>query len=139
MDVLRVRVADPTRSTVALWERHPAHPGGEVWLIGAGEFDVAATPAVEARLRSGSLVLVEATAPAPPVVGTGKRPTKDPQVETEVPAQAEPVGRKDDPGDEGDGRVLPAEEPAEELSVVTRTDGPGAPRSRVQRKPRGGL
>lgn len=56
MDVIRVRVAEPGSATVALWERHPAHPGGEVWLSGAGEFDVAATPAVEARLRDGVLV-----------------------------------------------------------------------------------
>ena len=77
MDVLRVRVAAPDSPTVALWERHPAHPGGEVWLTGAGEFDVAATPAVVARLRDGRLVAVEsvqeeeqtAVAPTPPAVG----------------------------------------------------------------------
>jgi hypothetical protein len=112
MDAIRVRVADPTSSTVALWERHPAHPGGEVWLIGAGEFDVAATPAVEARLRDGRLIPVEpAAAPAPAV------------------ESAPPPG----------AGVQPAEEPGEETSVVTRVAGDGAPSSRAQRKPRGGL
>jgi hypothetical protein len=54
-----VRIGDPGDPTVALWERHPAHPGGEVFLAGPGEFEVAMTPAVEARLRNGRLVLVE--------------------------------------------------------------------------------
>ena len=139
MDRVRVRVADPESNRVTLWERHPQHPGGEVWLAGAGEFDVAATPAVVARLRSGSLVQVEAAAPTPETVPTGERPEKDAQVETAVPAltQPPPGGRKDAAGEEGKGRVLPAEEPSEEVTIVTRAEGPGAPRSRPQRKPRG--
>lgn len=54
-----VRISEPGDSVVALWERHPAHPGGEIFLAGSGEFEVAMTPAVEARLRNGRLVLVE--------------------------------------------------------------------------------
>ncbi len=56
MMTVRVRVGDPGGSVVALWERHPEHPGGEVFLAGGGVFEVALTPAVEARLRDGRLV-----------------------------------------------------------------------------------
>lgn len=59
MTTVRVRVGDPGSGVVALWERHPAHPGGEVFLAGGGVFDVALTPAVEARLRDGRLVAAE--------------------------------------------------------------------------------
>jgi hypothetical protein len=111
MDVLRVRAADPDSNAVALWERHPEHPGGEVWIIGAGAFDVAATPAVLARLRDGRLVAEEPAAVPEPE-------------ESEAPPGA---------------GVQPGEEPTEEVSVVTRTSGPGAPASKAQKKPRGGL
>lgn len=60
MMTVRVRVGDPGGSVVALWERHPEHPGGEVFLAGGGVFEVALTPAVEARLRDGRLVAAEA-------------------------------------------------------------------------------
>ena len=140
MEIIRVRVAEPDSGRVALWERHPAHPGGEVWLAGAGEYDVAATPAVAARLRNGTLVQVGA-ATAPPLGqrATGERPENDAQVEAEVPAEARerPKGRKDAAEAV---RVLPDEEPVEDVSIVTRTTGEGAPASRVQRrKARGGL
>lgn len=127
MDTLRVRLADPDSNRVALWERHPAHPGGEVWLAGAGEFDVAATPAVVARLRDGRLVAVESvqeeeqTAAAPPA----------PEGEASPAVEAQ---------QEADGRVLAAEQPEEDVSIVTRTTGAGAPKSRVNKRPaRGGL
>ena len=82
-----VRISDPGDATVALWERHPAHPDGEVFLAGPGEFEVAMTPAVEARLRNGRLVLVEpaiapvaeeaavveAAAPPPPLTKTTRK------------------------------------------------------------------
>jgi hypothetical protein len=116
MDVLRVRVADPESNRVTLWERHPAHPGGEVWLTGAGAFDVAATPAVVARLRDGRLVAV------------------DPLPEEEQAAVA-PSSPELERQQEADGRVLPAEEPSEDVSIVTRTTGGGAPRSRVNKRP----
>lgn len=54
-----VKLAEPQTHQVALWERHPDHPGGEVFLAGDGTFEVAATAAVETRLRNGRLVLVE--------------------------------------------------------------------------------
>jgi transglutaminase-like putative cysteine protease len=140
MDIIRVRVAQPEASRVTLWERHPAHPGGEIWLAGAGEFDVAATPAVLARLRSGQLVTVETVAapPEPPATGERPDPEDDPQIDRTVPDRRPRAGRKDGDPDAA-GRVLPGEEPAEETSVVTRLTGEGAPASKVQKKPRGGL
>lgn len=65
--MIQVRIAQPDDNHVALWERHPAHPDGEIFLFGPGTFDVARTPAVEARLRNGSLVMVEPTAAPAPV------------------------------------------------------------------------
>ena len=65
MMTVRVRVGDPGSSVVALWERHPEHPDGEVFLAGGGVFEVALTPAVEARLRDGRLILAEAAVAAP--------------------------------------------------------------------------
>lgn len=67
--MIRVRVANPDSGRVVLWERHPDHPDGEVFLVGSGEFVVAATAAVEARLRNGSLVAalpaIAAASPTP--------------------------------------------------------------------------
>lgn len=59
---VRVRVADGG-NTVALWEVHPDHPGGEVFVTGTNVFEVARTPAVEARLRNGTFVLEEGEDP----------------------------------------------------------------------------
>jgi len=132
MDIIRVRVAEPESNRVALWERHPAHPHGEVWLAGAGEYDVAATPAVMSRLRNGTLVKVDTVAaPAPEPVSTGERPNPedDPQVERSVPGKQKARGRK--------SGVHPDEEPSEEASVITTVAGDGAPSSRPQRKARG--
>lgn len=89
-----VRLAKPQTNQVALWERHPDHPGGEVFLAGDGEFEVAATPAVETRLRKGSLVLVEpavASAPDSPEPVTAVVDETEPAVMVEQPA---PVGPK---------------------------------------------
>ena len=44
---------------VALWERHPDHPDGEVLIAGLDEHKVAETPAVKAALRLGNLVEVK--------------------------------------------------------------------------------
>ena len=45
---------------VALWERDPSHPDGEIWISGPGEVEVGVTPEVSRLLREG--VLVEAKA-----------------------------------------------------------------------------
>jgi len=57
---------------VALWERHPDHPGGEVFVAAdSGRVRVARTPAVLAALAAGRLVAV---APAVPVVAPEPEP-----------------------------------------------------------------
>jgi len=56
--MIRVKSGLPD-NRVALWERHPDHPGGEVFIAGLGEYDVAPTPAVQARLKSGALAEIE--------------------------------------------------------------------------------
>jgi hypothetical protein len=43
-------------STVALWERHPDHPTGEVFLAGDRQAEVAMTARVQAALADGRLV-----------------------------------------------------------------------------------
>ena len=52
---------------VALWERHPEHPAGEIYLASAevGPVQVAPTVGVLAALRDGSLIEVRPPAPAP--------------------------------------------------------------------------
>lgn len=49
---------------VALWETSSDHPGGEVFIAGAREVEVAETPKVQALLASGQLVRVEEPKPA---------------------------------------------------------------------------
>lgn len=46
---------------VALWERHPDHPDGEVYVAGKVEVEVAKTPRVHQQLSRGQLVEVKAT------------------------------------------------------------------------------
>lgn len=44
---------------VALWERHPAHPGGEVFIADDQVRETGDTPAVRAALAEGRLIEVE--------------------------------------------------------------------------------
>jgi hypothetical protein len=44
---------------VALWERHEAHPNGEVFIAGDQPVQVARTPRVLEKLITGELLLVE--------------------------------------------------------------------------------
>lgn len=57
MDRIRVRSV-LTDGRVALWDRHPEQPGGEVFITDAAVHEVARTQAVEQRIRDGSLVVV---------------------------------------------------------------------------------
>lgn len=41
------------------WERHEAHPGGEVWVAGDAVVQVAQTAAVQRALKDGRLALAE--------------------------------------------------------------------------------
>lgn len=49
---------------VALWDRHPAHPDGEVLIAGERVYAVGDTPAVREALRDGRLVEIKAEAKA---------------------------------------------------------------------------
>lgn len=40
------------------WERHPDHPGGEVWVAGSQVAEVALTASVHSALRNERLVRV---------------------------------------------------------------------------------
>ena len=50
---------------VALWEVHPDHPGGEVFLSGSTVADVADTAAVRVALAAGRLLLLGAAGANP--------------------------------------------------------------------------
>lgn len=43
---------------IALSEKHPDHPDGEVFIAGPGEFEVANTPGVNTAIREGRLAPV---------------------------------------------------------------------------------
>ncbi|MGN6814407.1 MAG: hypothetical protein ACTHMP_26370 [Thermomicrobiales bacterium] len=45
---------------VALWERHPDHPDGEIFVAGATEVQAAATAEVTRAIRDGRLIEVGA-------------------------------------------------------------------------------
>lgn len=44
---------------VALWEQHPDHPHGEIYVVGDAEVEVAETPRVFEALRDNRLIKVE--------------------------------------------------------------------------------
>lgn len=64
-------IVNPEKVTdrVILWERDPAHPGGEAYIAGnmAGPIPVALTPAIKALIIKGTLIDQgqAAAAPAP--------------------------------------------------------------------------
>lgn len=61
-------------SGAGLWERHPDHPGGEVFVAGSAVVQVARTPMAERQIRQGVLVVVPQAAavaappPSPPTL-----------------------------------------------------------------------
>jgi hypothetical protein len=64
---------------VAAWEKHPAHPGGEIYVAGPVPVMVAMTTFVHKRIAEGYIEVVEKGQPAP-------KGSKDEQ----SPAPAEP-------------------------------------------------
>jgi len=68
-------MAASVNGKVALWDVHPDHPGGEIFVSGDGRsVQVALTPAVQGKLNTGDLIKVvtEETKPDPePVEGYG--------------------------------------------------------------------
>lgn len=102
MEIVTVRVARPEASQVVLWERHPGHPAGEVFLAGEGSFEVALTPAVKARLQDGRLVVAksanddgaEAEGETVAAVGAVTAPAEDaPEADASEPEPAKPRKR----------------------------------------------
>ena len=51
---------------VALWEQHPDHPGGEVYIADGENHEVAETHQVRRALGQGRLERVEPEKPSPP-------------------------------------------------------------------------
>lgn len=102
MDIVTVRVARPEASQVVLWERHPGHPTGEVFLAGEGSFEVALTPAVKARLQDGRLIKDDgakaegksvAAVAVEPVVTAPPAEEPDAEAAEEAPEPAKPRKR----------------------------------------------
>lgn len=59
-ETIFVKAADES-GRVALWEKHPSHPDGEVFIAGTAVVEVAKTPDVLERLSRGVLVEVTKT------------------------------------------------------------------------------
>jgi hypothetical protein len=70
---IKVRATKP--GPVALWEQHPDHPKGEVWIADDKTHEVALTSEVAKRLRDGRLVQVGAPA-EPAAESEGEAPTE---------------------------------------------------------------
>jgi hypothetical protein len=95
---------------VVLFERDPAHPGGEAFVGGDGVAQVGKTTQITTLLREGLLVEV----PEPP--DGPKKPMRTPAVTQPIPAsqpgQPAALGRQPDPELFGDavGQVVKAQE-----------------------------
>lgn len=64
VETIFVKSALPNND-VALWEKHPNHPGQEIFVAGDVEVEVAKTPRVMRALADGKLVEVEKKAAVP--------------------------------------------------------------------------
>jgi hypothetical protein len=58
IETITVKSALPNND-VALWEKHPNHPGQEIFVAGDAEVEVAKTPRVMRALADNRLVEVE--------------------------------------------------------------------------------
>lgn len=63
MDLITVK--SNVENRIALWQKHPAHPGGEVFVAGGIVATVALTDEVQTRIDNGFLIVTD-EAPAPP-------------------------------------------------------------------------
>lgn len=96
-DFIKVK-ATKTENKVALWERHPDHPNGEVFVTGNGEaVKVANTVAVRDAIRRGALVEVQPEKASAPVVpeqpSVEPVPAKTPTTETPSAERVKPAKR----------------------------------------------
>lgn len=62
--------------SVCLWERHPAHPGGEVFIADDRPREVGETAEVQTRLKRGWLVEVKPEPKPEPKPAEPPRPVK---------------------------------------------------------------
>lgn len=104
VETIRVKSNLPD-NRMALFERHPDHPGGEIAVYGDGTFAVARTKEVEAHLRSGELVESDEAEAAP----TGQPYT---QPDPDAAPQA-PTFRAGDGGDAQNAQAAKEAEQAE--------------------------
>ena len=64
---IKVKSTGPNDDRAILWERHPDHPGGEVFIVANGKtHEVAQTARIQSRLNDGRLVEVKAVSVAKP-------------------------------------------------------------------------
>lgn len=79
---------NPAKATnrVILWERHPDHPGGEVYIAGntAGPVAVAATPEIKSLIFRGHLI------------DQGQAAAQAPAAEAQPDGQPEAAAQPDD-------------------------------------------
>lgn len=94
-DLIWVLPGEANATRVALFERHPDHPGGEIFVAGSEQnpdavkpVQVARTSGVEQALQRGSLQLVDPPKPARKKRSTAKK--KEPEA-TESPQKEDPL------------------------------------------------
>lgn len=63
MDMITVK--SNVENRIALWQKHPDHPGGEVFVAGGIVATVALTDEVQTRIANGFLVVTDEIPPAP--------------------------------------------------------------------------
>jgi hypothetical protein len=73
MALIKVKSAKPESGEVSLWEQHPDHPGGEVWVSGEKVVEVAETSEVLKKLGAKAIVKVEDGAAQPVTEGASKK------------------------------------------------------------------
>jgi hypothetical protein len=97
-ELIYVRAADPAR--ICAWERHPAHPGGEVAVTGTAPVQVAETSFILGKLASGDILRAEppsAEEPAqekPPATLASSEPAAPAEFAVETPAVKKAAPRK---------------------------------------------
>ena len=98
---------------VVLWERDPAHPGGEAFVASSTPAQVAKTGEVARLLREGYLVEVPEPKDGPkkPIAVEAVNPAAAPA----LPGQVVRLGRKPDPDLFGEGGVDRIEKAQEKL------------------------
>jgi len=96
IDIIKVKATNDA-GRVAIWEKHPSHPNGEVFVSGNGKtVEVANTVAVRNAIRTGALVEVQPEKAKAPVVEpkAPEQPPVEPVQETPPSAAIRQEGSK---------------------------------------------